>query len=106
MRPGQRTEGDASLKVSYSMAVPPPLRGKVREVSQVLVDQASRGKGAATALMRKVMQEADLNHMALLLTVKPFDSEPMTKEQLAYWYERLGFWVLQPEPVVMLRPAS
>ncbi len=43
--------------------------------------------------------------MALLVVVEPFDDEPMTKEQLAYWYERLGFNVLQPEPLVMVRPA-
>lgn len=103
MRPGQRTEGAASLKVGYSMAVPPNLRGKVRELSSVLVDAANRGQGAATALMRKVMAEADLNHMALLVMPEPFDSEPMDKNALALWYGRLGFKVLQAKPMVMIR---
>lgn len=105
MKPGTRTEGPASLKLTFCQAVPAPMRGKVREVSKVKVAQGHRGQGHASALMRKVCQEADLNHMALLLEVEPFDDEPLTTEQLAYWYERLGFKVIQPSPLVMVRPA-
>ena len=106
MKPGKRTEGHASLKLGFCQAVPAPMRGKVREISSVEVPQEHRGQGHARALMRKVCQEADLNHMALLLEVEPYGDEPMTTEQLAYWYERLGFKVIQPSPLVMVRPAQ
>ena len=106
MNPGKRTEGAASLKVSYSQAVPPNLRGKVREVSGVLVDQASRKHGAATELMRKTMLEADLNGLALLVVVAPFDDEPMSETALRHWYGRMGFNEIQKSPCVMVRPAK
>jgi len=105
MRPGKRTLGDASLKIGYSMAVPPHMRGKVRELSSLAVDQAARGKGAASALMAQTIKEADLNHMALLVVVEPFDDAPMDKLSLTRWYERQGFKPIQADPLVMVRPA-
>lgn len=106
MTPGKRTEGAASLKVSYSQAVPAHLRGKVRELSGVLVDQASRKHGAASELMRKTMLEADLNGLALLVVVEPFDDEPMNETALRHWYQRQGFNEIQQKPCVMVRPAK
>jgi GNAT superfamily N-acetyltransferase len=105
MKPGTRTEGAASLKVSYSQAVPVHLRGKVRELSGVLVDSASRGHGAASALLATVITEADLNRMALLVVVEPFGDTPLNETALAAWYERHGFKTIQDTPPVMVRPA-
>lgn len=106
MKPGMRKEGPARLKVGYSQAVPTHLRGKVRELSGVLVDSASRGHGAASALLAKVITEADLNHMALLVVVEPFDDEPLDLAALSSWYSRHGFKLIQDSPRVMVRPAN
>ena len=106
MKPGTRKEGPASLKVSYSQAVPAHLRGKVRELSAVSVDEASRGKGAASALLAKVITEADLNHMALLVVVEPFGDAPLNEFALRSWYARNGFQTIQDKPPVMVRPAQ
>lgn len=103
MKPGTVQLGAASLRLSYSQLAPSHLRGKLREVSSLLVDQASRGKGCATALMREVMAQADQNGVALLVHVEPFDESPMDEARLRDWYERLGFSEIQVMPCVMVR---
>ena len=98
-----RHEG-ARAKVSYSQAVPVHLRGHVREVSGLVCDEASRGKGHATALMRELMQQADDLGLTLLVVVAPFSDGPMGEQQLTDWYSRMGFRILQHKPAVMARP--
>lgn len=83
--------------------VPPSQRGLVREVSAVLCDQAQRGKGHATSLLACVIREADDSRTTLLVVVKPFDDQQLTQEQLAEWYQRLGFVEIQARPCVMAR---
>lgn len=100
---GTRTNGPASLKVSYSQMVPPNQRGLVREVSAILCDQASRGKGHATSLMAGVMADADAGRITLLVVVEPFADEPLDTPALRAWYERLGFVEIQAKPCVMAR---
>ena len=100
---GKRTNGPASLKVSYSQMVPPPMRGQVREVSAILCDQASRGKGHATALLESVMREADAGRMTLLVVVEPFEDKPLDADALRSWYQRRGFVEIQAAPCVMAR---
>lgn len=103
MLTGKRTNGPASLKVSYSLMVPPPMRGQVREVSAILCDQASRNKGHAKALMADVMADADRNRITLLVVVEPFEDKPLDADALRAWYERLGFVEIQSAPCVMAR---
>ena len=103
MKPGAIGMNGSSCRVSFSQAVPVHLRGKVREISSLVTDQASRGHGSASELMREVIQQADQDGMALLVVVVPFDGEPLDSSALQQWYSRLGFIEIQPEPCVMVR---
>ena len=103
MKPGTIQLGPASLRLSYSGLAPPHLRGKLREVSSLVVDAAARGKGFATALMREVIEQADAQRVALLVNVEPFDDGPLDAESLRFWYARLGFVEIQPMPCIMVR---
>lgn len=95
--------GPASVRVSYSQAVPAPLRGKVRELSSLSVDATARGQGFARALLDKVILDADQQGLALLVIVEPFDDSPIDAAKLADWYSRMGFERVQHEPLVMVR---
>ena len=103
MKPGVVHLEGASLRLSYSSLAPPHLRGRLREISSLLVDQASRGKGCATALMREVMAQADQGGVCLLVHVEPFDDAPVDAKRLRDWYEKLGFQEIQVMPCVMVR---
>lgn len=103
MKPGTIQLGPASAHIGYSGIVPPHLRGKLREVSSLVVDQASRGKGFASALMREVIDQADQTAVALLVVVEPFDDGPLAAENLRFWYARMGFTEIQAMPCVMVR---
>jgi hypothetical protein len=103
MKTGTRTNGPASLKVSFSQMVPPTQRGLVREVSAILCDQASRGKGHASDLLADVLRDADAARVTLLVVVEPFADEPMGLEALSAWYARHGFVSIQASPRVMAR---
>lgn len=100
---GYRHAEGAQARVTYSQAVPPHLRGRVREVSSLMVDQAARGHGHATQLMRDLMREADDADLALLVVVEPFDDSPIDAVALKGWYSRMGFVEIQAEPCVMVR---
>ena len=105
MKTGEIGMNGSSLNLSYSQAVPPHLRGKCREISSLVTDQASRGHGSASELMREVIMQADHEGMALLVVVAPFDGEPIDADNLRKWYARLGFVEIQHEPCVMVRVA-
>jgi N-acetylglutamate synthase-like GNAT family acetyltransferase len=103
MKPQTFKLGPASVRISYSQAVPPPMRGKVRELSSFVTDAAHRGHGFARALMDQLMHDADELGLMLLVVVEPFDESPMDQQNLAQWYERMGFAVIQADPLVMAR---
>ena len=103
MRLGDYSEGFARCRVGICELVAPELRPKLREVSGLVCDAASRGKGHARALMRRVMATADDHGMTLLVVVEPFEDGPMDKTTLKDWYARQGFRVIQGEPCVMAR---
>ena len=103
MKTGARTNGPASLKVSFSQMVPVTQRGLVREVSAVLCAAEHRHDGHASALLKEVTREADASRTTLLVVVKPFDDQELSQEQLAAWYQRLGFVEIQARPCVMAR---
>ncbi len=50
--------------------------------------------------------EADEAGMLLLLRPLPYDSNGPDREQLADWYSRFGFDVLQRDPLLMARAAG
>lgn len=53
--------------------------------------------------MLKLMQDADDQGLVLLVVVEPFDDSPMDQAALREWYERMGFVVIQADPLVMGR---
>jgi ribosomal protein S18 acetylase RimI-like enzyme len=103
MKTGTRTNGPASLKVSYSQMVPAPLRGAVREISALECMPEHRKDGHATALMREAMRDADAARLTLVVVVKPYGECALTSDVLSAWYGRLGFVEIQAAPCVMAR---
>lgn len=101
MKTGVRTLGPASLKLSYNQQVAPHLRGGLRELSHL--ESTDKQKGHATALMKQVCEEADKENIMLMLIVEPYGE--MDKSALQDWYSRLGFFILQENPTIMVRQA-
>lgn len=106
MHTGKVTVGAASARLSYSQMVAPHLRGRMRELSALTVDQAQRGTGCATALLKSVCADADKAGVLLLVVVEPFGDAPLSVEQLRDWYARHGFKVIQEAPAVVMARAA
>lgn len=92
---GKRTFGPASLKLSYSQAMPADMRGGFREIWEVWCPEDSRGRGYASGLMRNVCAQAD--RAGLILILFP------GSESLADWYLTFGFDIVQENPLMMSR---
>lgn len=90
---GLRTHESASCRLNYSMGVPKEYRDGLRELSHLYAD--TERKGHASALMRKVCEEADKSALVLML---------VAKEGMSGWYERFGFYPLPDSDGVMARP--
>ena len=95
MKPGIRTKGPASARLSYSTLVGANLRGMLRELTHLQVSEDARGQGHGSALMRDICAEADKARTVLMLTA---DSR-----KLAAFYERFGFKLIQADPLLMVR---
>lgn len=107
MKPGPRTHGPASLRLSFNKTVPAHLRGGLLELSHVSTPEDQRGKGHASLLLQRVCAEADEARKVLLLMPKPFGDAPMDREALIDWYSGFGFDLIQTKPVaLMARPAG
>ena len=101
---GPRTYGGATLRVAVPVALPLHLRAAVREV--VGMKSANPGQGDASLLLLAVCSEADAADTALFLHVDPTDEAAMTREQMAAWYNRAGFVLVQADPALMMRMAG
>jgi GNAT superfamily N-acetyltransferase len=107
MKPGTRTQGPASLRLSYCQGVPANLRGGLLEVSHVYTTPEDRGAGAASLLLQKVCAEADRAGKVLLAAPKPYDDGPLDRQALIEWYSSFGFDLIQTRPApLMARPAG
>lgn len=98
---GIRTHEGASVEIVTPMSLPAHMRGHVREVFDLKSEE--QRKGHASALMRKVCAEADIETMALMLMVNVED----TAETLVKFYQRFGFKATKDGyeiPIVMIRP--
>lgn len=109
MRPGLRQLNDASLRVNMTIVVPEHMRPAVREITDVLVPVASRGKRLATALLNFVCQEADASGITLILTARAAvgagDNTALDgpdDKKLIAWYKKFGFVELESTPTGML----
>lgn len=105
MNVGARTHEGASLQVRISVALPKKLRDRTREITKVHTPADMQQQGHATALMRDVCSEADRDGITLILWPRPYgDDIALSQAMLIRWYQRFGFRVIQPEPVLMARP--
>jgi GNAT superfamily N-acetyltransferase len=102
---GEYTHGAASLRLSYSMAMPAHMRGGIREVTNVYTLESERGKGSASALLKQVCDEADESGIVLILLPKQNDATGLDDLRLIAWYERNGFISIQDNPILMARQA-
>jgi GNAT superfamily N-acetyltransferase len=108
MTPGRRHLGHAELYVRVSTVVSPENRSRIRELVDLFVVEGKRGMGQGTRLLNKVCREADLQRMALMVHVKPFDridpDAAVDTQRLSGWYAKHGFQPIQQEPeIVMVR---
>lgn len=98
---GTRSNAYASCKLGPPKALPDDIRGVV-ELRSLVTRRDKRGKGFAGALLAEVCEEADKARRFLLLHVKPEDDTDL--DRLAAFYAHNGFFPIQAEPIVMLRP--
>lgn len=60
-------------------------------------NRRNNGEGHASAVLKKVCEDADREGITLILQVAPDDDCRMTEYQLADWYGRNGFQFVAPE---------
>ena len=102
MKPGLRKFRSSSLVVSaFTLDVPDP--SKVRWISKIETEPADRRQGQASMLLSIVAHEADRHGVMLVLEPKPFNDEPLDRNDLECWYTRRGFQRIQAEPCVLMR---
>lgn len=80
--------------------LPESMRG-VMEVVRVWTDPEHRKQGYATELMQTIIKDADIEGVVLMLNPRTFGAGGGL-ENLAPWYERFGFMVIQKKPVVLM----
>ena len=74
----------------------------VLELVRVWTDPEARRQGYATELMQSLCADADREGRVLMLNPKPF-GQVAGLVDLARWYERFGFVVIQQTPRLMAR---
>jgi ribosomal protein S18 acetylase RimI-like enzyme len=102
MKLGPRTNDRASLKLVRPRALPTHMHSDVIELTSLRTQAAHRGQGYASDLMRDVCLEADVAQRFLFLCVEPEGG--LGLNDLAQFYARLGFVVIQSDPLLMVRP--
>jgi len=97
MKPGTYQHGPARCKLRYSAVIPAHLRGHMLEIVNIYTPESERHKGYASAMLREICQQASREGKALMLM-------PDTRD-LATWYARHGFQIVQESPLLMARQA-
>jgi GNAT superfamily N-acetyltransferase len=90
----------SSAEVVANANLPASLAG-VLEVVRVWTDPEARRQGYATELVKSIVQDADIEGVVLILTPRTF-GRSAGLEDLAKWYERFGFAVIQKKPIVLM----
>jgi len=102
---GARNHEGASLQVRISMALPKHMRDRTRELTKIHTAAEFQRQGYATQLVLNACEEADRDGITLVLWPRPYgDDIALSQAMLIRWYERFGFQVIQPDPVLMARP--
>ncbi len=97
MKDGIRTEGAASCLIAEPSAeairngLSRVQLAHVRELSRMYTQPEGRRNRDATWLMAKVCKEADDDGTVLMLSVSPYDGEPVSAAKLQTFYEQFGF---------------
>jgi N-acetylglutamate synthase-like GNAT family acetyltransferase len=91
---GQRACYSATATLRYCQALPSADRGHVRELSGLFTPDAERGKGDATALLRRVSTEADHHGKTLLIVLDDPSFVP--------FYTPHGFETIQESPIHLM----
>lgn len=104
---GKRECGAASLELRETTAVPEDMRYGIREVTNLVTDEAKRRQGYADALMHTVCYEADKQNMVLLLNAE--SAGEMSTTKLIKFYKKHGFIELPRKsdtPILMARQVN
>lgn len=95
----------SSYKNRYSKAeiVPTTIEGAegVLEVVRLTTISSHRGKGYASQIMQRIIDDADRCFRVLMLHPKTYGLTGITN--LITFYQKFGFIVIQDEPVIMAR---
>lgn len=91
---GKRECYSASATLRYLQALPSADRGHVRELSSLYVPDAERGKGDATALLRRISAEADHHGKTLMIVLDDV--------ALMALYTPHGFETIQESPIHLM----
>lgn len=94
------TNEHSSAEVVVNTSLPDELNG-VLELTRVWTDPDARKQGYATELLKSIMNEADIEGVVLILNPRTFGKAPGL-ENLAKWYERFGFSMIQTQPIKLM----
>lgn len=75
-------------------------------ITRINVPFDVRGKGYGTALLKKCLEDADIEGVRLYLEIMQGDELGLTYEQLQSWYERHGFKQLGAGGMFLRKPAG
>jgi hypothetical protein len=86
-------EGD-DVKANVELQDRTRIEGRPSVYMNIFVPEHNRGQGYGTEVIKDLQKESDKSGVILFGSVKPFGrGDKMTEEQLASWYESLGFEV-------------
>ena len=96
---------EASVTLAVPMGLPEEMREGADEVVDLFVEPAHRNQGMANALMQRICRGADSRCKVLILQPRAYDGGEMSELELAAWYTKMGFEIVQTEPVLLMARA-
>lgn len=96
---------EASVTLAVPMGLPEEMRQGADEVVDLFVEPAYRNQGMASALMQRICRGADSRCKVLILQPRAYDDCEMSELELAAWYTKMGFEIVQTEPVLLMARA-
>jgi predicted GNAT family acetyltransferase len=70
-------------------------------MTRINIPREHRGKGLGTALLKRVLDDADRDQVMITLEIMP--SGPLNYDELRDWYARHGFSELSMYPGIFIR---
>lgn len=105
MKIGTRSEGHARCFIGICKALPKKIRYSIRELSSLKVPEEHRKQGHASALVSKVLAEAEKQSMVVVVIPSPFgEGHMLSQAQLSQWYrDKFGFERIQYNPEILAK---